>query len=84
MPKTVWIAATVGFLVPVFWIGFWLLNPFRDNPFFRDNQFLQTLAMVSCPPFYLQFSVLAPFLNAVLYVLVALAWVKLRNPNPTA
>jgi len=47
MPKTVWIAATVGFLVPVSWIGFWLLNPFRDNPFFRDNQFLQTLAMVS-------------------------------------
>jgi hypothetical protein len=78
MPKTVWIAATVGFLVPVFWIGFWLLNPFRDNPF------LQTLAMVSCPPFYLQFSVLAPFLNAVLYALLALAWLKLRNPNPTA
>lgn len=71
--KKVWIAGAVGFLVGVFWLGFLLLVPVRDV------QFVPILAFVTCPPFPLQFTFLAPFLNAVLYAFVALLWVGLRK-----
>ena len=73
MPKTVWIAGAGGFFVGVLWFTFWILVPVRDV------QFVQILAMVTCPPFLLQFTFLAPFLNAALYAFVALLWVRLKN-----
>ena len=79
MLKTVWIAGTVGFFVGVLWLSLWLLVPVRDVQL-RPSPF-GTLAMVTCPPFFLQFTVLAPFLNAALYAFMALVWVKLRNPR---
>jgi hypothetical protein len=79
MPKTVWIAGAVGFFVGVFWLGLWLLVPLGYVQL-RPDQFV-SLAMITCPPFLLQFTVLAPFLNAGLYSVVALLWIKVKNPK---
>jgi uncharacterized membrane protein (Fun14 family) len=79
MPKTVWIAGAVGFFVGVFWLGLWSLVPVGVIQL-RPDRFA-SLAMITCPPFLLQFTVLAPLLNAALYAVVALVWVKVNNPR---
>ena len=79
MLKAVWIAGAVGFFVGVFWLGLWLLVP-GGYVQLRPDQFV-SLPMITCPPFLLQFTVLAPFLNAGLYAVVALVCVKGRNPT---
>lgn len=80
MMKPVWIAGAVGFFVGLFWCSFWLLVPVRDVQLHsRGVQFVAILAMVTCPPFLLQFTFLAPFLNAAFYGFVAVLWVGLRN-----
>ena len=73
VPRTVWIAGAVGFFVGVFWLCVMLLIPVGGV------QFVPIFSFVTCPPFLLQFTFLAPFLNAVLYAFLALLWVMLRN-----
>jgi hypothetical protein len=76
MRKPVWIAGTIGLLVGVFWLAFWML-PIREVQLHPGR--LATLATITCPPLYLQFTVLAPFLNAGLYAVVAVVWMKVKN-----
>jgi len=69
--KVIAIAATAGFAVPIAWLvviwGFVL----SGHESLISGEWFSTLSKLICPPFFLQFTILAPVLNAGMYALGA-------------
>ena len=73
--RFVWIFATVGFLIPFYWFGV-MMDRFTA-PESLSIETIRWAAVISCPGLLLQPYLnldawyLAPFLNAILYFLIA-------------
>ena len=71
MARVIAIAAAVGFVVPIAWIIIVWGFDLSGHGSLISSEWFSTLSEFICPPFFLQFTVLAPFLNAALYALAA-------------
>ena len=76
MTKIVSIAALVGFFVGMAWLAMFVGLTLSGHESALDDGYFK-LAEYTCPPFFLQLTISAPWFNAGLYALVAFCVAKL-------
>jgi hypothetical protein len=69
--RVIAIAAGVGFVTPIVWMIISWGFDLSGHASVISGEWFSTLVDITCPPFFLQFTILAPFLNAALYAFAA-------------
>jgi hypothetical protein len=71
MKRVIAIAAGTGFVIPMAWLAITWSFTLTGHESFISGEWFSTLVDIMCPPFFLQFTILAPFLHAALYAFAA-------------